>query len=113
MEGSVVIMSKYIDKESALKRVGGSEALYKKLLGKFVEGNYQAQLEALIAANDVPGATAQAHTIKGVAANLSLMEINAVALKLEQSLKNGEDTGTLVSDLRDATDATIVEINSL
>jgi len=106
-------MSKYIDAESALKRVGGSEALYKKLLGKFVDGNYQAQLEELIAAGDMAGATAQAHTIKGVAANLSLMEINALSLKLEQALKNGDSYESLVIELRAATEATIDEINSL
>ena len=106
-------MSKYIDQESALKRVGGSEALYKRLLGKFVDGNYQAQLEDLIAAKDTAGAAAQAHTIKGVAANLSLLEINVISQKLEMALKNGEPYDSLVTELRAATEATINEINSI
>ena len=106
-------MSKYIDQESALKRVGGSAALYKRLLGKFVDGNYQAQLEALLAANDISGATSQAHTIKGVAANLSLLEINVISQKLEMALKNGEPHELLVKELRAATEETIVEINGL
>ena len=106
-------MSKYIEQESALKRVGGSEALYKRLLGKFVDGNYQAQLEELLAANDITGATAQAHTIKGVAANLSLIEVNAISQQLEQALKNGEPYESLVVELRAANEATIEEIKSL
>ena len=106
-------MSKYIDQDSALKRVGGSESLYKRLLSKFIDGNYQAQLEALIASDDIAGATAQAHTIKGVAANLSLLEVNAISLKLEQALKNGEPYQSLVTELRSATEATIEEIKTL
>jgi len=106
-------MSKYIEQESALKRVGGSESLYKRLLGKFVDGNYQAQLEELLAANDISGATAQAHTIKGVAANLSLIEVNSISQQLEQALKNGEPYESLVIELRAANDATIEEIKLL
>lgn len=106
-------MSKFIDKESALKRVGGSEALYKKLLGKFIDGNYQAQLEALLDAGNTADASAMAHTIKGVAANLSLTEINVIAQKLEHALKNGEAYEALVPELRDATAATIEEINRM
>ena len=106
-------MSKYIDQDSALKRVGGSTALYKRLLGKFVDGNYLAKLDELLAANDIPGAIAQAHTIKGVAANLSLLEINAVSQKLELALKNGDKYAPLVTELRAATEATIEEINKI
>jgi HPt (histidine-containing phosphotransfer) domain-containing protein len=106
-------MPNYIDLESGLKRVGGSEALFKKLLGKFVDGNYQDQLEALIAEGKTEEATAMAHTIKGVAANLSLMEVNALALQIEQGLKNGTEYASLVPQLREVTDATIVEIQKL
>ncbi|MDR0905443.1 MAG: Hpt domain-containing protein [Oscillospiraceae bacterium] len=106
-------MPNYIDMESGLKRVGGSEALFKKLLGKFVDGNYQDQLEALIAEGKTEEATAMAHTIKGVAANLSLMEVNALALQIEQALKNGTEHASLVPQLREVTDATIVEIQKL
>lgn len=106
-------MSKYIDKDSALKRVGGSEALYKKLLGKFVDGNYQQQLEDQLSSGNTADATAMAHTIKGVAANLSLIEVSAIAQNLEQALKNNEPYEAFVAELRSATEATIQEINSL
>jgi HPt (histidine-containing phosphotransfer) domain-containing protein len=106
-------MSKYIDQESGLKRVGGSAALYKKLLGKFIEGKYQEQLEALLAEGKIEDATGMAHTIKGVAANLSLTEVNQLALQVEQALKTGGDYASLVPQLHAATDATIEEINTL
>lgn len=106
-------MSKYIDQESALKRVGGSVALYKKLLGKFVDGNYQDQLDNLLASNNLTEAAAMAHTIKGVSANLSLQEIYSIAQKLEHALKNNEPYESLVPELRAATEATIEEIKTL
>ena len=106
-------MSKYIDMDSGLKRVGGSAALYKKLLGKFIDGNYQAQFEELLAAGNLADATSMAHTIKGVAANLSLMEVNALALQIEQALKNGEPYDAFIQPLREANDATIAEIQAM
>lgn len=106
-------MSNYIDKQGGLARVGGSEALYKKLLGKFVAADYQSQLEALLADGKTEDATGMAHTIKGVAANLSLPAINALSLQIESGLKNGEDVSALVPQLRAATDETIAEINIL
>ena len=106
-------MPNYIDMESGLKRVAGSAALFKKLLLKFADGNYQEQVESAIAAGDIEAATAAAHTVKGVAANLSLMEVNAAALELEQALKHGEEYSHLVTKLREANDATIAEIQKL
>ena len=106
-------MPNYIDMESGLKRVGGSAALYKKLLLKFVDGNYQDQLETLINDGNIADATSMAHTIKGVAANLSLMEVNALALQIEQALKNGEEYAHLVPQLRAASDATVAEIQAM
>ena len=106
-------MPNYIDVESGLKRVGGSMPIFKKLLNKFSEGTYQDDLEAAIAAGNIEAAAAAAHTVKGVAANLSLMEVNALALQIEQALKNGDEYASLVPQLRKTTEETIAEIAKL
>jgi HPt (histidine-containing phosphotransfer) domain-containing protein len=106
-------MSKYIDTASGLTRVGGNMALYKRLLGKFKDGNYRVNLETQLASGDTEGAAAMAHTLKGVAANLSLTEINALALQIETAVKNGGDWAALLPQLAEAEEATLREIDGL
>jgi HPt (histidine-containing phosphotransfer) domain-containing protein len=113
LQGVVAGMSKYIDSESALTRVGGNMALYKKLLVKFKDGEYREKLEALITGGDIEGATAMAHTLKGVAANLSLTEVHALSLQIETALKNGGDYASLLPQLTEASEATLAEIDTL
>ena len=43
------------------------------------------QLKSAIAANDMQQATAQAHRIKGASANVCAVEMNALALAMEQA----------------------------
>ncbi|MDR3310317.1 MAG: Hpt domain-containing protein [Oscillospiraceae bacterium] len=99
-----------IDLDSGLSRVGGSMSLYKRLLGKYVEGGYFAKLAENLGAGSLEAATGDAHTIKGVAANLSLVGVQAAALALEQALKNGEPHDALLGSLRDADDKAKAEI---
>jgi HPt (histidine-containing phosphotransfer) domain-containing protein len=88
-----------MDVEAGLKRVGGSEALYIKLLNKYVTGEYFSALAEKIGEGDLEGATGAAHTLKGVSANLSLTAVNEAALAVEQALKNGEDVSALLTEL--------------
>lgn len=91
----------YIDVEEGAARVGGNMALYVKLLGKLVNGNYLEELDGFLATGDSEDAIRSAHSIKGVAANLSLNELSAAAAKVEATLKDGGDYAADVAQLKE------------
>jgi HPt (histidine-containing phosphotransfer) domain-containing protein len=103
----------YINAEDGAKRVGGNMALYKKLLTRFVEGNYLESLTTELESGNIEGAANMAHTIKGVSANLSLTKVNEISAALESALKNGKPHEELHAELKTATAATIERISSL
>ena len=74
-----------------LRAIMGDE--YRALIRMFVEDapTHIAKLQAALAANDVPGMVAPAHTLKSSSANLGAMALSAVAKRIEQ----GARTGTL------------------
>jgi HPt (histidine-containing phosphotransfer) domain-containing protein len=77
----------YINQQEGLGRVLNNAKLYVKLLGKFkTDTNYNDLLETL-AAGDYEKAQGQVHTIKGIAANLSLTELFKQSLELETKIK--------------------------
>ena len=96
----------YIDVNDALKRVGGNEGLYKKLLGQFIDSDHIGSLEKALSANNMETAAREAHSIKGISANLSLPMLNKVAAALEQKIKNGEDYAEGLKELKETFDAT-------
>ncbi|MCE5182624.1 MAG: PAS domain S-box protein [Betaproteobacteria bacterium] len=79
------------DLVAALNLLGGKRALFKKLLGQFVERFAGAadELDKFILAGEMDEAVALAHTIKGAAGNLGMVELHACAEALEQELKSG------------------------
>jgi HPt (histidine-containing phosphotransfer) domain-containing protein len=105
--------TEYIDFEGGLKRVGGNLNLFKRLLNKYVADDYYGQLTAQLDAGDLEKATSAAHTIKGVAANLSLTKVNAASLAVEQALKNGEAYAELLTELESAVRATDAQIGAI
>jgi len=97
----------YIDVDDALKRVGGNRALYKKLLGRFVDGNYVDAIEKAILSGDSEDAARQAHTLKGVSANLSLEKVRALSIALEEQIRGGGDCAAGLAELKSAYDVTV------
>jgi HPt (histidine-containing phosphotransfer) domain-containing protein len=77
----------YVNEEEGKKRVMNNGALYAKLLTKFKTGTNLDALLAFAAAQDWEKAQAEAHTVKGVAANLSLTELFNQSLDVETQLK--------------------------
>ena len=80
----------YINEEEGKKRVMNNAKLYAKLLTKFMTDNYDKYLDELVAfseAQDWEKAQGSAHTIKGVAANLSLTELFIQSLDVETQIK--------------------------
>jgi len=94
------INKEYIDVDDALRRVGGNMGLYKRLLGRFLEGRNIEALEDALTKDDMEEAAHHAHTLKGVAANLSLTGVRSISVDLEQAIKNGSDYSGYLTELK-------------
>ena len=77
----------YINEEDGIKRVMNNGKLYAKLLGKFKADTNLDELSSFVEAQNWEKAQAAAHTVKGVAANLSLTELFNQSLDVETQIK--------------------------
>jgi HPt (histidine-containing phosphotransfer) domain-containing protein len=77
----------YINAEEGMKRVMNNGKLYARLLEKFKTDGSMANLEAQVSAGDMEKAQIAAHTLKGLAANLSLTELFERTRDLETQIK--------------------------
>jgi HPt (histidine-containing phosphotransfer) domain-containing protein len=77
----------YINEEDGKKRVMNNGKLYAKLLTKFKTDTNLDDLASSAGAQDWDKAQAAAHTIKGIAANLSLTELFNQSLDVETQVK--------------------------
>jgi two-component system, sensor histidine kinase and response regulator len=75
-----------------VERVGGSTAIYGEILKTFCLDKADAaeKLQKFIAAGDWPAACAEAHSLKGAAANISAVNLAAAARSLESGIQNRE-----------------------
>jgi len=103
----------YIDVEEAVHRIGGNMDLYKRLLGRFVDGNHFYALVGALDGGDKEEAAHLAHTLKGVSANLSLIKVTSLTVALEQCIKEDADHSGRLAELRDAYDVTLEIIAEL
>ncbi|MCL2601775.1 MAG: Hpt domain-containing protein [Treponema sp.] len=77
----------YIDEAEGIKRLMNNGKLYAEILAKFKSDTNPAALERAAVAADWENAQAQAHSIKGVAANLALHELCKHAGNIETQVK--------------------------
>ena len=105
--------NEYIDIDDALSRVGGNMALYKRLLGKFLDGNHFDGLERALSGGDTEEASRQTHSLKGISANLSLKKIHELSVELEHLLKTGADCSVCTNELKKAFTATTEKIEEI
>jgi HPt (histidine-containing phosphotransfer) domain-containing protein len=77
----------YINFDEGLKRVVNNTKLYVRLLTKFRTDTRLDELCAQLEAGDYEKAQMSAHTIKGIAANLSLIELFEKIRDLESQIK--------------------------
>ncbi len=77
-----------VDISEGLNRVGGNKRLYLKLLVDFASGyrHYAANIRQAISENKIEEARRLAHTLKGVAGNISANEIFSLSEQLEKAL---------------------------
>lgn len=66
-----------IDYAEAMERFGGNEALFVRLASKYANDPHFDRLEAAMASGDTAAAEREAHSLKGVAGNLSFVRLYA------------------------------------
>jgi CheY-like chemotaxis protein len=81
-----------INLAEGLKRVAGNRRLYRDLLKQFVakQGDAATQISAALESGNTKLAERIAHTVKGVAGNIGIKEVQSLAQKLEKALRGGE-----------------------
>ncbi len=101
-----------LDIACGLAAVGGKPAVYRRLLGLFVDihGAEAAAIQLLLRAGDLVALAAHAHHLRGSAATLGLIEIETLAAALEQAAGGRGPTlpvPELSQTLADALDDTV------
>lgn len=93
-----------IDVQGALDRMMGNEKLLARLLGKFLDDTSFARLETALAEHDADAAFGAAHTLKGVAGNLSVATVYELAGRQCDLLRAGspDEAAALMPRLGDA-----------
>lgn len=75
--------------DEALGRFMNNEALFIRFLGKFADDRSHAGLKEALGQGDVKAAFEAAHTLKGVAGNLSLERLYRAAAAQTELLREG------------------------
>jgi len=81
-----------IDAETGLERLGGNAELYLSLLQDFVrqQGTSDQNIRKALSEDDLDLAEREAHTVKGVAANLGMDALRTVAADLEAAIPTAD-----------------------
>jgi len=91
-----------IDVATGLRRMGGKQDLYLRLLGRFVAANREAaaEISALVDAQEWEQAQAAVHAVKGVAGNLGAHSLFRAAGELERLLQEKAPAGEALTRFR-------------
>ena len=103
----------YIETESGLKRVMNNLKLYAKLLLKFKEDPAINDLNAALTAGDLEKAKSAVHALKGLSANLSLIELNRQSVGLEEQIKAQSVNPNQVDAVNNVYNQTIIEMDKV
>jgi HPt (histidine-containing phosphotransfer) domain-containing protein len=103
----------YLNEEEGKKRVMNNTKLYVKLLTKFKAESNLDDLVSAAAAQDWEKAQAAAHTVKGVAANLSLTELYHQSLDVETQIKGKALKAESLESLKNCFAVTLTEIDKV
>jgi PAS domain S-box-containing protein len=81
-----------INLADGLKRVGKNRRLYRDLLVQFAatQADAAAEISGALETGDIKLAERIAHTVKGVAGNIGITEVQSLAQKLENALHDGD-----------------------
>lgn len=80
-------LGRYVDVADGLSRIRNNKRVYRMILSSFVQDTHYDELRAQLALGDAEAVRVTAHTIKGLAANLSLPALLELTLVFEARLK--------------------------
>jgi HPt (histidine-containing phosphotransfer) domain-containing protein len=103
----------YINAEEGMKRVMNNSKLYTKLLGKFKADTNLNDLINFVGAQDWEKAQGAAHTVKGIAANLSLTELFKQSLDVETQIKGKSLDPASLESLKTCFTETLAQIDKV
>jgi len=101
----------FMNINDAMARLNNNKRLYIMLLKKFDGKTMLDDLISKIKSGDIAAAEASAHTIKGLAANLSLSDLRAKAESIDIQLKAG-DINVDTTEIEISTTLTVEAINT-
>ncbi len=86
-----VAQPEVFDREELMERVGGNEAICKQVVKLFMDNmpEYIRKLKAALQKNDARQIQFQAHTVKGMAANVAAQGMHRIASELEDAGEEG------------------------
>lgn len=92
-----------INYEEAITRFGGVESMYQRFLKKFLNDTTYQELEEAWQKGDYEAIEKKAHTLKGVAGNLSLEKLFNLSNNLVQKIRNKqyEETTEIYEQLQE------------
>lgn len=104
-----------IDYAEAMDRFGGNESLFVRLATKYLNDPHFDALEAALSADDVAVAEREAHSLKGVAGNLSFTQLYKLATHITDALRTGNlnDAHALMPELSNAHKAVVEALRGL
>jgi CheY-like chemotaxis protein len=102
-----------IDVADGLRRIAGNRRLYSKLLLQFaaMQADAAAQISAALNKGDSTLAEGIAHNLKGVAGNLGITQLHAVAERLERALREESAGPALLEEFEVTLRAQVAAIN--
>ncbi|MDB1785753.1 Hpt domain-containing protein [Eggerthella lenta] len=104
-----------IDYAEAMERFCGNESLFARIAVKYLDDPHVDALEAAMASGDAAAAEREAHSLKGVAGNLSFVRLYDLAARVTDALRaNDIDSArTLMPDLRESHVAVLEALKNL
>jgi HPt (histidine-containing phosphotransfer) domain-containing protein len=109
----VAEFTQYVNVNEALKRIGGSMDLYKRLLTQFLNGDYVEPLELALSSGDSEEASRRIHSLKGVCANLSLVRLTTASVDLENIIHDGAEYTESLAELKRIYSETSAQISEI
>lgn len=88
-----ILSEGHIDADGGVERCAGNEALYRRLLVKFLHKNRYGELKEALSRGELNIAEAASHDLKGVGGNLSITGLSAAAAALNNVLKPQKGDG--------------------
>ena len=103
-----------IDVDEALERVMGNETLLERVMGMYLDDTHFDQLRDAVAANDMDGAIAAVHSLKGTSGNLSMKPLFELANKQLSLFRAGswDEAVALMPQLEEAHRAMVAAVEA-